>query len=85
MEIEHRRRHGQRLGRAQAGATVHETTQGFFLRDLGYESNLFCEHTAMKTDHGKLAMGRQLGRSSTVVGTTPGGAPAPCTPPTAMV
>jgi hypothetical protein len=79
------RRHGWRLGRAQAQATVHETTQGFFLRDLGYERNSFCELTAVKTDHGKLATGRRLGRSSTMVGTASGGAPAPRTPPAVTV
>jgi hypothetical protein len=40
---------------------VHKTTQGFFLRDLGYERNTFCELTALKMDHGKLATMRQLG------------------------
>jgi hypothetical protein len=67
-ETEHGRCHGRRLGQAQAPATVHETKQGFLLRDLGYERNLFCELTAVKMDHRKLATGRQLGRSSTVVG-----------------
>jgi hypothetical protein len=60
-------------------------TQGFFLRDLGYERNSFYKLTAVQTDHGKLAMGRQLGRSSMAVGMVSGGAPAPRTPPTEMV
>jgi hypothetical protein len=64
---------------------VHEMMQGFFLRDLGYERNSFCELTEVKTDHGKLVMGRWLGRSSTAVGMASGGAPAPRTPPAAMV
>jgi hypothetical protein len=78
-KTEHGRYHGRWPGRAQAQAqaTVHETTQGFFLRDLGYERNSFCELTTVKTDHGKLATGRWLGRSSTAVGTTSGGALAP--------
>jgi hypothetical protein len=79
-ETEHGRRHGRRLGWAQAPATVHETKQGFFLHDLGYERNSFCELTAVKTEHGKLTTGRRLGRSSTVVGMTSSGAPAPRTP-----
>jgi hypothetical protein len=84
-ETEHGRRHGWRLGRAQAPATVHETKQGFFLRNLGYERNSFCELTAVKTDHGKLATGRRLGRSSTAVGMASNSAPATRTPPTATV
>jgi hypothetical protein len=59
---------------------VHETMQGFFLRDLGYERNSFYELTTVKTDHGKLPTGRQLRRSSTAVGMASGGAPAPWTP-----
>jgi hypothetical protein len=64
---------------------VHETMQGFFLHDLGYEKNSFCELTVMKTDHRKLETGRRLGRSSRMVGTVSGDALAPSTPPTAMV
>jgi hypothetical protein len=64
---------------------VQETTQGLFLHDLGYERNSFCELTAVKTDHGKLVMGRWLGWSSVAVGMTSSGAPAPRTPPMAMV
>jgi hypothetical protein len=79
-ETEHRRRHGRWLGRAQAPAMVHETKQGFFLRDLGYERNSFCELTTVKTDHGKLETERWLGRSSTAVGMASYGAPAPRTP-----
>jgi hypothetical protein len=64
---------------------VHETTQGFFLHDLGYERNSFCELTAVKMDHGKLATGRQLGWFSTAVGMASGGALAPSTHPAVTV
>jgi hypothetical protein len=47
-----------------------------FLRDLGYERNSFCKLTAVKMDHGKLAMGRQLGSFATAVVATFGSAPA---------
>jgi hypothetical protein len=60
---------------------VHETAQGFFLLDLGYERNSFCKLTAVKTDHEKLVMGRRHERSSMAVGMVSGGAPAPRTPP----
>jgi hypothetical protein len=60
-------------------------TQGFFLGDLGYERKSFCELTTVKTDNGKLATGRRLGRSSMAVGSASGGAPAPRTPPTVTV
>jgi hypothetical protein len=85
VETKHGRRHGRWLGRAQARAMVHEMTQGFFLRDLGYERNSFCELAAVKTDHRKLATGRRLRRSSTAVGMAFGSAPSPRTPPAAMV
>jgi hypothetical protein len=64
---------------------VHETKQGFFLRELGSKRNSFCELTAVKTDHEKLAMGRRLEQSSTAVGMASGGAPAPRTPQAATV
>jgi hypothetical protein len=64
---------------------MHEMKQGFFLLDLGYEKNSFYKLTMVKMDHGKLATGRRLRRSSTVVGTASGGAPAPTTPPPVMV
>jgi hypothetical protein len=70
---------------SQDRATVHEATQGFFLRDLGYERNSFCEVTTVKMEHGKPALGRRLGQSSTTVGTASSGAVAPRTPPTATV
>jgi hypothetical protein len=59
---------------------MHKMTQGFFLRNLGYERNSFCELTTVKTDDGNLATGRRLGRSSTDVGTVSGDALAPRTP-----
>jgi hypothetical protein len=68
-----------------ARATLHETKQGLFFCDLGYESNSFCELTVAKTDHGKLATERRLGRSSTVVLTAFDGALAPRTPLAVMV
>jgi hypothetical protein len=49
---------------------VHKTMQGFFLRDLGYERDSFCELTATKPEHRNLALGRRLRRSSMAVGTT---------------
>jgi hypothetical protein len=64
---------------------VHEMTQGFFLRDLVYERNSFYEVIVAKPDHGKLATGRRLGRSSTAVGMASGGALAPRTPLAVMV
>jgi hypothetical protein len=64
---------------------VHETMQCFFLRDLGYERNSFGKLTALKMGHAKLATGRRLERSSMVMGTASGGAPAPRTPPSVMV
>jgi hypothetical protein len=82
-EIEHVKHHGRWLGRAQA--TVHKTTQSFFLRDLGYERNSFCKLTMVKTDDRKLVTGRRLGWSSTAVGMAFGGAPAPRTPPAVTV
>jgi hypothetical protein len=60
---------------------MHKTMQGFFLHDLGYERNSFCELTAMKTDHGKLATRRRLGRFSMAEGMASGGASALGTPP----
>jgi hypothetical protein len=79
-ETEHMRHHGRWLGRAQARAMVHEMMQGFFLHVPGYERNSFCELTAVKTDHEKLAMGRWLERSSTTVGMASGSTPSPRTP-----
>jgi hypothetical protein len=68
-----------------ATGASYEMTQGFFLHDLGYERNLFCEIAMVKMDHGKLTTGRRLGQSSTVVGMASGCAPAPRTLSTAMV
>jgi hypothetical protein len=64
---------------------VLEMTQGFFLRDLGYERNSFCELTTVKTDHGKLATGRWLMRSLMAMGMASDGAPALRTPLVATV
>jgi hypothetical protein len=46
------------------------------LRDLDVERNSFCSLTVAETDGGKLATQRRLGRSSTAVGASSGGAPA---------
>jgi hypothetical protein len=46
------------------------------LRDLVVERNSFCSLTVAGTDGGKLATQRWLGRSSTAVGASSGGAPA---------
>jgi hypothetical protein len=46
------------------------------LRNLDVERNSFCSLTVAETDGGKLAMQRRLGRSSTAVGVSSGGAPA---------
>jgi hypothetical protein len=46
------------------------------LRDLDDERNSFCSLTVAETDEGKLATQRRLGRSSTTVGASSGGAPA---------
>jgi hypothetical protein len=55
----------------------HQTPIQFFLRNIGYERNSFCNLTVVKTDHGKLVTGRQLRSSTTVVVVTSGDAPAP--------
>jgi hypothetical protein len=75
-------RHGHRLERTQTRATMHHLRRCFFLRDLHDERNPICPLTMVETNHGKLATGRRLGRSSTAVGTTSSGAPAPRASPT---
>jgi hypothetical protein len=84
-ETELGRHHGRWFGRSYASATVHETKQGFFLPDLGYERNSFCELTVVKMDHGEPATGRRLGQSSMAEGTVSNGAPALRTPLAVMV
>jgi hypothetical protein len=64
---------------------VHETRWGLILHDLEDKGGSFCKLIVVEMDHGKLAAGRQLGRPSTAVGTTPGGAPAPRTSSAAVV
>jgi hypothetical protein len=54
------------------------------LRDLDIERNSFCSLTVAETDGGKLATQRRLGRSSTAVGASSGGAPALESAPTAV-
>jgi hypothetical protein len=46
------------------------------LRDLDVGRNSFCSLTVAERDGGKLATQRRLGRSSTTVGASSGGAPA---------
>jgi hypothetical protein len=46
------------------------------LRDLDVERNSVCSLTVAETDGGKLATQKRLGRSSTAVGASSGGAPA---------
>jgi hypothetical protein len=69
--------HGRRLDRTQTWATVHHLWWCFLLRDLHDKRNPICPRTTVGTNHEKLATGRWLGRSSTVVGTASGGALAP--------
>jgi hypothetical protein len=78
-------RHGHRLERTQTRAMMHHLRWCFFLRDLHDERNPICPLTMVEMNHGKLATGRRLGRSSTAVGTTFGGAPAPRASPTVAV
>jgi hypothetical protein len=59
-EVEHRGRHGRRLEGAQARPLGHQTPIWFFLRDLGYERNLFCPLTMVEPGHKRWLMGRQL-------------------------
>jgi hypothetical protein len=48
---------------------------GFFLHDLGDESNRFCSLTVAATLHGRMATRRRLGRPLTVVRVAPSGDP----------
>jgi hypothetical protein len=73
------------LGELKLELRCMKRIQGFFLCDLDYERNSFCELTTVKMYHGKLAIGRWLGRSSTAVRMASDDALAPRTPPAAMV
>jgi hypothetical protein len=61
-EAERRGRHDRRLEGAQARPIGHQTLIRFFLRDLGYERNLFCPLTVVEPGHKRRSMGRQVGR-----------------------
>jgi hypothetical protein len=54
-------------------SVIHQTLNGFFLRDLGEERNSFCTLTMVEMDHRKLVMGRRLGGSAMAVVATSGG------------
>jgi hypothetical protein len=58
---------------------------GFFLRDLDKKGNPFCILTTVEIDHGKLAMARQLGSSTTTLMVTSDGALAPGMAPAVAV
>jgi hypothetical protein len=58
---------------------------GFFLHDLGDESNQFCSLTTAATIHERMGTRRWLGRPLTVVRVAPGGDPTRETAPTAAV
>jgi hypothetical protein len=58
---------------------------GFFLHDLGDESNRFCSLTTAATIHGRMAMRRRLGRPLTVMRVAPGGDPTQETAPMTAV
>jgi hypothetical protein len=51
------RHHGHWLEGAQARTLGHQSLNRFFLRDLGYERNLFCKITVVEMNHGKLRRG----------------------------
>jgi hypothetical protein len=53
------------------------------LRDLDVERNSFCPLTVAEMDRGKLATRRRLRQSSTAVGASSGGVPAPGSAPVA--
>jgi hypothetical protein len=71
--------------RARTRSILHQTLNGFFLRDLGEERIPFCILTTVKTDHGKLVTGRRLGSSATATATTSGSASAPGMAPAVAV
>jgi hypothetical protein len=81
-EAEHRGRHGRRLKRAQARPIDHHTLIRFFLRDLGYERNLFCPLAVVEPGHKRRSMGRWLGRWLAAVRSSSGEAPTSRSGPT---
>jgi hypothetical protein len=82
IEAERRGHRGRRLEGAQAHPIGHQTLIRFFLRDLGYERNLFCPLTAVKLGHKRWSMGRQLGLWLAVVRSSSGEAPTSRSSPT---
>jgi hypothetical protein len=68
------RRHGRRLGQAQARVMVHKTRWGLTLRDLEDKGNRFCKITAKETVEGEGAMTARFGRHLAMVRVASGGA-----------
>jgi hypothetical protein len=58
-EAERRGRHGRWLEGAQARPIGHQTPLRFFLRDLGYERNLFYPLTVVEPGHKRQLTGRR--------------------------
>jgi hypothetical protein len=61
-KVERCRRHGRRLEGAQACPIGHQTPIWFFLRDLGYERNLFYPLIAVELGHKRQSTRRRPGR-----------------------
>jgi hypothetical protein len=81
-EAERRVRHGRWLEVAQARPIGHQTPIRFFLRDLGYERNLFFPLTAVELGHKRRSTGRRLGRRLATVRSSFGEAQASRSSPT---
>jgi hypothetical protein len=81
-EAERRGRHGRRLEGAQAHPIHHKTSIRLFLRDLGYERNLFCPLTVAEPGHKRRSTGRRLGWRLAAVRSSYGEAPASRSSPT---
>jgi hypothetical protein len=71
--------------RARTRSILHQMLNGFFLRDLDEKRNPFRILTTVEMDHGKLAMERQLGSSTTAPTVTTDGLSAPGMAPVAVV
>jgi hypothetical protein len=74
-EAERRGRHGRRLEGAQVHPIGHQTPIQFFLRDLGYERNLFCPLTTVEPGHKRRSTGRRLRQRLAAVRSSSGEAP----------
>jgi hypothetical protein len=81
-EAERRGRHGHRLEGAQARPIGHQTPIRFFLRDLGYERNLFFPLTSVEPGQKMRSMGRQLEHQLAVVRSSSVEAPTSRSTPT---